>query len=99
MRRRFISTVGALGLAGALVVGGATAANAATKSAEGGKLDYGVDYGYGSVWSNYYHPSKAHGSTACNSMSCSRSDRVPAGRWSYASMGSTLGGNSSYYWF
>lgn len=97
--RRVMSTLASLGLAAALSVGGATAASATTSYMGGGWLDYGVDYGYMNVWSNYFHSSKSHGSTACNSMSCNRSDVAPANKWSWANIGATYGGNKSYYWF
>jgi lactococcin 972 family bacteriocin len=97
--KKVASVLAPFGLAGVLAVGGMSAANAATSYPDGGTFDYGVDYGYMTVWANYFHGSKSHGSTACNRSSCTRSDRADANRWSFSDRTATWGGNSSYYWF
>lgn len=84
--------------AGALTIGatlGATPANAYTSYPEGGTWDYGNS---GKTWSNYYHGSKKHRSTACNSYTCLRSADAAKGNWSYASVSWTVTGNTWYYY-
>jgi lactococcin 972 family bacteriocin len=78
-------------LAAALTVGGATAAANATTaySPEGGTWNYGVRSGgiygtVGEVYSEYYHPSRTHKSTACANGTCSYSGWVSAGTTSVA---------------
>ena len=99
IKRRVQTIAASLALGTVVALGGAAAANAATESREGGTFTYGVDYGYMSVWSNYYHKGASHGSTACSANSCTRSDRTPAGRTSYADRSATYGGNTAWYWF
>lgn len=91
---RAVSTaVLALGIASA----GAAVANAATNvvSVGGDKWTYGVSSG--TTFSNYYHGSKVHGSTACSSVRCAESPWTPKGRESRASTWATLGGNTAYW--
>ncbi|MBM7413018.1 lactococcin 972 family bacteriocin [Clavibacter michiganensis] len=86
------------GLAVALLLGGAGAANATTVQAGGGTWTYDVDYlNTGVAYSNYFHTKKSHGSTACSRDACVRSDTVPSGRWSYARVKATAGGNTAYW--
>lgn len=99
MLKRVSTAFAAVGLAGVLAFGGASAANATTTYIGGGTLDHGVDIGYRLTWSNYYHFSKSHGSTACSTVSCTRSDRAPARYWSFADRPNTLWGNQAFYWF
>ncbi|HJD51383.1 MAG TPA: lactococcin 972 family bacteriocin [Candidatus Rothia avistercoris] len=82
---------------GASLFAGATAANAAQVSAGGGTWDYGVSYVTMTTWSNYHHPTRAHGSTACNKNACKVSDTVPRDVWSKAAIKATWGGNTSYW--
>ncbi|MBM7051652.1 lactococcin 972 family bacteriocin [Rothia sp. ZJ1223] len=51
---------------GVSLLGGVAAANAATISGGGGTWDYGTTYLTMKTWPKYHHPSRAHGSTACN---------------------------------
>ncbi len=88
-----------VGLATVLATGGALGANAVVEGAGGGTWDHGVDYGYMTVWSNYFHLNRTHGSTSCNAYSCDRSDLVPYETWSYSNIGATYGGNKVYYRF
>ena len=91
-------TLGAATLAAGLLFGGAAAANAETVKVGGGTWDYGVDKLFTmSTWSNYHHPSRAHGSTACSSSTCKRSATAPAGKWSKAQGRSTWSGNQAYW--
>ncbi|MFP1627016.1 lactococcin 972 family bacteriocin [Streptomyces sp. 5K101] len=78
-----IKKVVRLGVAtGALVVATATPALAVVVNAGGGTWDYGTNSS--TVWSNYYHGSLCHGSTAVGTYT-DRSPDTAAGRWSYAS--------------
>lgn len=95
--KRLKMILATLGLTGVLATGLAGAANAAITHPGGGTWDSGVSYITNTVWSNYLHPSRAHGSTACNSNSCKRSATVPAKKWSKASIRATLGGNTAYW--
>ena len=79
----------------ASLFGGASAANAAIHNVGGGTWDQGVNYLVMNTWSNYHHPSKAHGSTACSAKGCDRAT-APPNRWSKASIRATWGGNTSY---
>lgn len=85
--------------AAACLLTGANAADAARTYPEGGTWDSGRNFWTGTVYSNYHHPTRMHGSTACNANSCNRSSLVVPGRWSYASIKDTTGGNASYYRF
>lgn len=86
-----------LAITGGLLTAGASAANATVTSVGGGTWDYGVNFWISQAYSNYYHPQVAHGSTACNSKVCSRSDPAPRGVWSKASIRATWGGNTAYW--
>lgn len=57
-------------------------ANAYQINISGGKWNYGISNTY--VWSNYYHGSKGHGSTAIGKYT-SFSGYTKRGNWSYAS--------------
>jgi lactococcin 972 family bacteriocin len=62
---------------------------------EGGTWSHGTNDG---VYSNYYHPSKRHGSTAMNGRGLSHKvTGIPSGSWSYARIGKTMAGNSAYW--
>jgi lactococcin 972 family bacteriocin len=62
---------------------------------EGGTWSHGTNDG---VYSNYYHPSKRHGSTAMNGRGNSnRVTGIASGSWSYASISKTTAGNSAYW--
>ena len=74
-------TLGAATLAAGLLFGGAAAANAETVNVGGGTWDYGVDKLFTmSTWSNYHHPSRAHGSTACSSSTTGPVTRATSSR-------------------
>ncbi|WP_204576887.1 lactococcin 972 family bacteriocin [Clavibacter michiganensis] len=96
--KRTLSIASGVGLVAALLLGGAGAANATTEYVGGGTWNYGVERVVGNYsYSNYLHSSKAHGSTACSSSKCVRSDTVPGGKWSRASVQASAGGNTAYW--
>lgn len=97
MRTKLKNIVAAAVLTAGLVAGGASAANATTEYVGGGTWDYGVNYGTLVTWSDYHHPSRVHGSTACNANNCKASGAKPAGVWSRASITATWGGNTAYW--
>ncbi|WP_344972270.1 lactococcin 972 family bacteriocin [Salinactinospora qingdaonensis] len=76
--RRVVTPV-LMGGAIAAVAGGA--AFAVTEYPEGGVWEHGVEYG--TVYSNYYHSSTCHSSTAVGDYT--DRDTAGAGEWSYAS--------------
>jgi len=80
--------------AGALVLAFASPALADQISVGGGIWNYGA--GEEVVWSNYYHSSKCHGSTAVGQYT-DRSPDTSAGYWSYASAPVKVTGNNAYY--
>ncbi|WPF66572.1 MULTISPECIES: lactococcin 972 family bacteriocin [unclassified Corynebacterium] len=84
----------ATALSGALVAGGAAAALAAQVNVGGGIWTYGTDGGQ--VYSNYYHPTARHGSTAVGTITAN-SGCVNPGLTSYASAPKKWRGNQSYY--
>ena len=74
-----------------------TAFATTTYPSEGGKWDYGVSP-LTTVYSNYYHATRTHGSTACNGIGgCTRSVDTQRGNTSYASRTPTAWGNTAYY--
>lgn len=96
--RKIALWLATVGVAAGLALGGGGVANATTTyPSEGGTWDYGVDYWVMKTWSNYYHPSRVHHSTACSASACTQSGWVPAGYWSNASRLATWGGNTAYY--
>lgn len=95
-RRKNIFAVTAVVLS---LFAGASAADAARSYPDGGTWDRGRNLWTGTVYSNYHHPSRVHGSTACNSRDCNRSPLVPRNQWSYASIKDTTGGNTTFYRF
>lgn len=78
-----------------LAIGGAGAAHAATTYPAGGVWTHGANP---IVYSNYYHPSRWHGSTAVGRYTY-RSALVAPGRWSVASAPRKAHGNRAYYRF
>lgn len=95
--KRAAKVLATVGLGGALAMGAASGAHAAISYPGGGTWNQGTSYVTMNTWSNYLHGSKAHGSTACNANRCNRSDTVPPGLWSYASIRATWGGNTTYW--
>ena len=84
--RKVVKSLGAALLALGLAAGTAGTAMAAVVSAGGGTWDYGIASLFPSTnWSNYYHVSRAHGSSVEGDEGLKRSPNVTAGRWSYAS--------------
>jgi lactococcin 972 family bacteriocin len=80
---------------GALVVVTATPALATiTYPSEGGAWDHGVSPA--TVWSNYHHDSKCHGSTSVGAYT-DRSPNTAAGRTSYTAANAKVSGNKAYY--
>lgn len=77
-----------------LMVGGASSAEAKIVSAGGGVWNTGRHV---TVWSNYYHLSKNHRSTACNERKCNKSSTVAPWNWSYASIEATWSNNTTYW--
>ncbi|MEV7613207.1 lactococcin 972 family bacteriocin [Streptomyces sp. NPDC089799] len=78
---------------GALIIAGAAPALATTVNVSGGTWDYGA--GTATVWSDFYHGSKCHGSTSVGSYI--DSDEASAGSWSITAAPVKLSGNKSYY--
>lgn len=58
--------------------------------------EYDVDGG--NCISNYYHPSKLHGSTAKSKKKTSLVHKICAGKWSKASVPSSITGGNKAYW-
>ncbi len=83
-----------LALGGALTV--AAPANATTAYPEGGTWNYG--FKGVTVYSDYYHPSKKHRTTACRSDFCARSTDQYGGNWASQGVQSSAKGNESYYY-
>ncbi|MBB6174869.1 lactococcin 972 family bacteriocin [Nocardiopsis mwathae] len=83
-------------MAAGIVVGTAGAA-AAIEKVGGGKWDHGVSGlpRSGPVWSNYYHPSTCHGSTAVGVTTVRASARQ--GLWSNATTLRAAGNNQTYW--
>ncbi|MFF4761520.1 lactococcin 972 family bacteriocin [Streptomyces sp. NPDC001292] len=79
--------------AGVLVAAGATPALATIAYVGGGTWDYGA--GTATVWSDYYHPDKCHGSTSVGKTI--QSDTASKGYWSVTSVQAALYGNETYY--
>lgn len=69
---------------------------------EGGKWNYGTTgpNGGGTVYSNYYHPKKSHGSTVVNANKVTNRSPVAAkGKWSNASTTAIPNQvDRAYYW-
>ena len=98
MRAKRIAIVATLALSASVATAGA--AYATTSYPDGGTWVYetNVVVTQGSVYSNYHHPSRVHGSTAMDgSGNTDRSPDKPAGVWAYASKVGTWWGNSAYY--
>ncbi|MFC9297763.1 lactococcin 972 family bacteriocin [Streptomyces sp. NPDC057011] len=81
-------------VAGAVIAASAAPALATTVSVGGGTWDYGA--GTATVWSDYYHGSKCHGSSVQGEY-YDASGNVSAGSWAFASAPVKLSGNKSYY--
>ncbi|MBC3185963.1 lactococcin 972 family bacteriocin [Corynebacterium sp. zg-331] len=60
--KKLSRSLAATALSGALVAGGAAAALAIQVNVDGGTWSYGINSTH--VYSNYYHPTTKHGSTA-----------------------------------
>ncbi|MET8813121.1 lactococcin 972 family bacteriocin [Streptomyces sp. NPDC004549] len=90
---KFKNGVRAAAAAGVLVMAGAVPALATVKNIDGGTWDYGA--GTATVWSDYYHPSKCHGSTSIGKTT--QSDTAPKGDWSVTGVEAALYGNETYY--
>jgi lactococcin 972 family bacteriocin len=91
MRPKIVARIAAV--SGALVVAAATPALATVVSIGGGTWDYGA--GTATVWSDYYHGSKCHGSTSVGEYI--DSDEAAKGSWSITSAPAALYGNETYY--
>lgn len=77
-----------------LLIAGAGVAEAAQHYVGGGIWTEGMDSK--NTYSNYYHPSRHHGSTACNAFGCDRKS-APAGKTSFAAVPRTSFGNKTYW--
>lgn len=66
-----------------------------TEYAGGGTWDHGISIDQ--VWSNYYHGTKIHGSTAENTNGQYFSGWKDPGVWSYKSIKASLWGNKVYW--
>jgi lactococcin 972 family bacteriocin len=98
MRLKKFGLVAVLAVSASVATAGA--AYATTSYPDGGTWNYETNIFVtgGPVFSNYYHPSQRHGSTAVNGQGGSdRSADRPGGTWSYASTPGTWWGNSAYY--
>ncbi|MBQ8999834.1 MAG: lactococcin 972 family bacteriocin [Clostridium sp.] len=81
-----------------MVLSNSVVAMAATKQVDGGNWGYGTNLT--KCYSNYYHGSKSHNSTAINgNATSSYSGQTSAKYTSYASVSRTLKGNTAYYGF
>jgi lactococcin 972 family bacteriocin len=80
-------------VSGALVVASAAPAMATIAYVGGGTWDYGA--GSATVWSDYHHSTKCHGSTSVGTYI--DSDEASAGYWSITSAPVAWSGNESYY--
>lgn len=80
-------------IAGALIVAAATPAMAVVEYVGGGTWDHGA--GTAIVWSDYYHSSKCHTSTAVGEYTDKA--QAGAGYWSFAQADVALYGNKAYY--
>lgn len=78
---------------GALIIAAAAPALATVESVGGGTWDHGA--GTATVWSDYYHGTKCHGSTAVGEYI--DSDEAAKGSWSFAQASVKLSGNKAYY--
>jgi hypothetical protein len=78
---------------GALVMAAAAPALAVVENVGGGTWDHGA--GTAVVWSDYYHGTKCHGSTAVGKYI--DSDEAGKGSWSFAQAEVALSGNKAYY--
>ncbi|MEU2338512.1 lactococcin 972 family bacteriocin [Streptomyces sp. NPDC006654] len=90
---KFRNGLRAAAAAGVLVVAGAAPALATTVNVGGGTWDYGA--GTATVWSDYYHSTKCHGSTSVGKTI--QSDTASKGNWSITQVESALSGNETYY--
>lgn len=72
-------------------------ANATTEYVGGGKWVHGFDTFTQETFSNYYHPSRSHGSSACNRHECHRSPNTRAGAWARSSIKATAWGNTVHW--
>ncbi|EPY2275055.1 lactococcin 972 family bacteriocin [Clostridium sporogenes] len=61
----------------------------------GGQWDHGITYA--KVWSNYYHSSAVHGSTAGNKNGKYFSGWKSPGAWSYKKINASVYGNTAYW--
>ncbi|WP_373887300.1 lactococcin 972 family bacteriocin [Actinomyces bowdenii] len=70
-----------------------------TANVAGGRWSYGTNWKV--VYSNFYHPSRCHGSSAqtYNGLVTARSARTAAGHWSYAQVRRSTNTNEAFYWF
>ena len=94
--RRILSALVAIGLALGGAVAIAPAANATTAYPEGGTWNYG--FKGVAIYSDYYHASKKHRTTACRSNFCARSEDKPGGSWATQGVQSSATGNQAYYY-
>ena len=85
-------------LVAGVILSNSIIAMAATVQVDGGTWAYGTNVT--KCYSNYYHGSRAHNSTAINgNATASYSGQVSAKNTSYASVSKTLTGNTAYYGF
>ncbi|WP_195988343.1 lactococcin 972 family bacteriocin [Clostridium sp. D53t1_180928_C8] len=81
---------------GGIILSNSAVAMAAKKNIGGGILYYGVTFT--ECYSNYYHSTKTHMSTAVNGKGYMKKSYWINSRYtSYASIDRTLTGNASYY--
>ena len=96
--------LGAALLGGSFVVSEPASATDITKYVDGGKWHYGVKEPSSQfiVFSDYFHPKTVHRSTACGTKGCVRSRNANPGKWSEASVTTTVSlfgkVNEAYYY-
>ncbi|MDR0951133.1 MAG: lactococcin 972 family bacteriocin [Candidatus Ancillula sp.] len=81
-------------IGGGLILAGAAAPAFSAQNVGGGTWKYNMT---DIVYSDYYHPSVNHGSTACNWSKCDKQQWNDAGTWSHAQVGRGITGNKVYW--
>lgn len=91
---KFKKVLSSVLISGTILTSAVTAFADTVNTPSGGRWDYGV--GGGIVWSNYYHSSLTHKSTAVGKTTYASEWKLP-GYKSYASTSSASWGNKAYY--
>jgi lactococcin 972 family bacteriocin len=100
VKKRIKVAIG-ISLAAVFAAVGSTAASATTSYPEGGVWNYGVKWGGGGtdfVYSDYFHGSRSHKASACNTGGCNATGWINGGSWANAPWRvAGTWGNTSYY--